>query len=289
MAAQTRKAIKARMKSVRNTRKITKAMELVAASKMRRAIAQTMKSRPFAKTLAQALAETTTSLPENITHRLLHPTANAKKTLFIVFSSDRGLAGGLNVNIAKLALAEVRALSQEDVEVVAVGRKGGDALQRAGVSIVARFSALSNHPTFADLLPVARLALEGFMQGTYREVRVIYTDFVSGISQRPAAMTLLPVATPASATAQKNTEALFEPSPAELLERLLPMVAETLLWQSLLESVASEHASRMLAMKNASDAAGDMLSALSFTYNQARQSAITQEIAEISSGKAALE
>ena len=285
MAAQ-RKAIKARIKSVRNTRKITKAMELVAASKMRRAIAQAGKSRVYAKTAREAIAEALAGLPEDVVHGLMQANPTANKTLLVVFSSDRGLAGGLNVNLAKAALLEMKKFTKDDVDVIAVGRKGADALQRAGANITARFPALSNNPAFADLLPAARLALQGFAEGKYKEVRIVYTNVISGISQIPTASVLLPLAAPEGAGMQPG---MFEPTPQRVLDQVLPALAETMLWQALLESVASEHAARMLAMKNASDAASDMLSALTFTYNQARQSAITQEIAEISGGKAALE
>ena len=141
------------------------------------------------------------------------------------------------------------------------------------------------------------MALSGFLEGTYKEVRVLFTDFVSGVSQVPATNTLLPLQSPLNrhsgldpeSKVSGTTDSLFEPSAQEVLDATLPALAETLLWQMLLESVASEHAARMMAMKNASDAASDMLSSLTFTYNQARQGAITQEIAEISGGKSALE
>lgn len=286
--AQSRKLIKARIKSIRNTRKITKAMELVAASKMRRAVAAVLRTRPYAKEAWAAIQSVLEASP-NIAHPLLEPKPEASKTLLVLFSSDRGLAGGFNVNMIRAALVDARALGLANVEMIGVGRRGADALERAGVTVAARFPALSNNPTFADLLPAARLALEGFLTGKYKAVKLGFTDYISGITQKPKIIDLLPLSPHLAEQDKATTEYLFEPSPAQVLDRILPALAETMLWQALLESTASEHAARMLAMKSASDAAKDMLGALTFTYNQARQASITQEIAEISSGKAALE
>lgn len=286
--AQSRKLIKARIKSIRNTRKITKAMELVAASKMRRAVSAVLRTRPYADE-AWATVQSVLAASPNLAHRLLAPQPEATKTLLVLFSSDRGLAGGFNVNMIRTAMAEARALGTDSVEVLAVGRRGADALERAGVTISARFPALSNNPTFNDLLPAARLALDGFLTGKYRSVKLGFTNYISGITQKPTIVDLLPLSRSMATTKETATEYLFEPTAAEVLNQILPAIAETMLWQALLESTASEHAARMLAMKNASDAAKDMLTGLTFTYNQARQAGITQEIAEISSGKAALE
>jgi F-type H+-transporting ATPase subunit gamma len=284
--AQSRKLIKARIKSIRNTRKITKAMELVAASKMRKATAATLRSRPYTQEAWATIRSVLRSAPE-LRHPLLTANPKAKKTLIILFSSDRGLAGGFNVNMIRTTIQETKRLGIEQVDIVGVGKRGADALERSGVKIIARFPAMSNNPQFTDLLPVARMALEGFLTGEYRGVSLAYTDFISGITQKPRIQELLPL-TP-DLDEQSGSEYTFEPSPMTVLERVLPALAETMTWQALLESIASEHAARMMAMKNASDSAKDMLSALTFTYNQARQAGITQEIAEISSGKAALE
>ena len=288
--AQSRKIIKARIKSIRNTRKITKAMELVAASKMRRAVASVLRTRPYAREAWGTMKSILAASP-NLAHPLMQAKPQATKHLIVLMSSDRGLAGGLNVNIQRAVMDEIGRLGgKEMVEVVAIGRRGADAVERAGVKVLARFPALTNNPAFADLLPAARLVLENFLQGQHKTVRLAYTDFISGISQRPTITQLLPLTSDiAEVEDGKVTEFTFEPSPAEVLNRVLPALAETMLWQALLESAASEHASRMIAMKNASDAAKDMLGALTFTYNQVRQASITQEIAEISSGKAALE
>ncbi len=265
-------------------------MELVAASKMRRAVASVLRTRPYAREAWSTMRAILAASPE-LTHPLMQAKPDATRHLVIVMSSDRGLAGGLNVNIQRAAQEEIQRLGGKDlVDIIGVGKRGADVVERGGGKVLARFPALTNNPAFTDILPVARLALEHFLNGHHKTVSLAYTDFISGISQRPKVMQLLPLS-PALApeTTERVTEFTFEPSPAQVLERVLPALAETMLWQALLESAASEHASRMMAMRNASDAAKDMLTGLTFTYNQARQASITQEIAEISSGKAALE
>lgn len=252
---------------------------------MRRAVAAVAKTRPYAKeawaTITALLGSTDTS------HALLQAQPSATQTLLVLMTSDRGLAGGFNVNMIRKAVKELKELGSENVEVIALGRRGADAVERAGMKVIARFPSLTNNPTFYDLLPVARLVLERFLQGECKEVKLGFTDFISGITQTPQIINLLPLV---PETGQPFTrEMKFEPSPAAVLDRMLPAVTEMMLYQALLETAASEHAARMMAMKNASDAAKDMLNALTFTYNQARQAGITQEIAEISSGKAALE
>lgn len=287
--AQSRKLIKARIKSVKNTRKITKAMELVAASKMRRAVAMALKTRPFAKVAWETVRAILERLGDEFSHPLLASNPTATRTLFVLFTSDRGLAGGYNVNMLKAAIAEIKSLPEGSVDVIAVGKRGADAMQRLKIPVVASFVNLGNAPRYEDMLPIMRLALEGFAQGKYARVRLGYTEFVSGITQRPTVQEVLPMKTTGAKTASAVGEYKFEPDPRSVLDTILPKIIGSTFFQALLESTASEHAARMLAMRNASDSAGEMLTALTFTYNQARQAAITQEIAEISSGKAALE
>lgn len=284
MAVQTR-AIKRRIKSVKNTRKITKAMELVAASKMRRAVSSVLGTRPYA-TLAWETVRAVGQVGLEL-HPLLKP-SEGKRILLVMFASDRGLAGGYNTNVIKKTLATIASWGPDaTIEAICIGRRAGDAMRRAGVNVIASFTDLSNHPSFVDILPVARLALQTFTKGECDQVVMSYTDFVSALVQKPAVFNLLPLVPPTGTVGL--SEFRFEPSPMAVLDRLLPRIAETMIFQALLEASASEHASRMFAMRNASEAAGDMIDGLTFTYNQARQASITQEIAEISSGKAALE
>ncbi len=289
--AQSRKLIKARIRSVKNTGKITKAMELVAASKMRRAVSGALKTRPYARIAWEAVREILAHHVD-VTHALLVAKPGATRTLVVLFTSDRGLAGGFNVNIMKALTTELQKMSQGSVDVIAIGKRGSDAMQRAGIPVLATFVGLGNAPRYADMLPALRMAVDAFAVGTYRKVMLAYTDYVSGITQRPVVRDVLPLVPSddeIDAPKHRTGEFLFEPSPSLVLDTVLPGVVGTMFYQALLESSASEHAARMVAMKSASDAASDMQDALTFTYNQARQAAITQEIAEISSGKAALE
>lgn len=297
MPAVTQKIVKRRIKSIANTMKITKAMELVSAAKMRKAVQGALSTRPFA-TLSWATITALSQVVGGAKHPLLDENVEATKKLLVVFTADRGLAGGFNANIIKAVL---KSYQGTDVDVIAIGRRGADALTRRGLNVISRFEGLTNKPTFADLLPIGRQILESYLKKDYREVHIGYTDYISGLIQKPRIYKLLPFSKPdvigEESTGQikdqplrhGSTEYLFEPDPQAVLNRVLPRLVETMLYQALLESAASEHSARMLAMRSASDAAKDMLSDLKFTYNQIRQSTITREIAEISSGKAALE
>ena len=304
MPAVTQKIVKRRIKSIANTMKITKAMELVSAAKMRKAVQGALSTRPFA-TLSWATITALSQVVGGAKHPLLEENISATKKLLIVFTADRGLAGGFNANIIKATMKWVGAVGTDpgisSIDVIAIGRRGADALTRRGLNVISRFEGLTNKPTFADLLPIGRQILESYLKKDYREVHIGYTDYISGLIQKPRIYKLLPFSKPdvigEESTGQikdqplrhGSTEYLFEPDPQAVLNRVLPRLVETMLYQALLESAASEHSARMLAMRSASDAAKDMLSDLKFTYNQIRQSTITREIAEISSGKAALE
>lgn len=289
--AMSRKLIKSRISSVKNTRKITKAMEMVAASKMRKAVSATFRGRPYvvlAKSTIEAVMERSGA---SLNHPML-TLGTGDRELVVLFTSDRGLAGGYNVNMVKFAREKMKTLG--DVDVIAVGKRGSDAMQRLKVNVVASFAGLGNAPKYSDIVPVARLALDGFLQGKYRRVRLLYTDYISGVTQTPSMQTVLPYGEGGENRGQgaegkgSSSDYTIEPNASELLSRVIPNLVMTTFYQALLESSASEHAARMLAMKNASDSARDMMESLTFTYNQVRQAAITQEIAEISSGAAAL-
>lgn len=303
--------IRRRIKSVGNTRKITRAMELVAAAKMRRAVAASQRSRSYAA-LARDMLSRLAGLVEPGAHPLL-AAAPVERMLLIVITSHRGLCGGFNANILRRAVGQwrqprrlaVQRIGEEDVppaeglavDVVAVGRKGEEAFRRAGADIVASFRVAGDIPTAAEARPIAQLAQRGFLAGKYQKVVVAYTDFVSSLVQTPRLLQLLPVSTGdleailAGGDAPRTdlAETLFEPDPATVLEAMLPRLVEALTFQALLESSASEHSARMLAMRNATDAAGDMIDDLTLTYNGARQAGITREIAEIAAGTAAQE
>lgn len=305
--------IRRRIKSVANTRKITRAMELVAAAKMRRAVAASQRSKAYAGLARDMLAHlAAVTQPED--HALL-VAKPVRRILMVVITSHRGLCGGFNANILRRAVAQARSpermavhrvaggadvLPEGDVtvDVVAVGRKGEDAFRRADVPVTASFRIAGDLPTAAEARPIAQLAMREFQEGRYEKVVVAYTDFQSSLMQVPKFRQLLPVsphdmekmlAGDDEAPAASVQETIFEPTAARVLDQMLPRLVEVLTFQAMLESSASEHSARMLAMRNASDAAGEMIDDLTLTYNGARQAGITREIAEIAAGSAAQE
>ena len=289
--AMSRKLIKSRISSVKNTRKITKAMEMVAASKMRKAVAATLRGRPYVLLAKDTIEAVMARSGASLNHPML-VAGKGDRELVILFSSDRGLAGGYNVNIVKFAREQMKTL--ENVDVVAVGKRGADTMMRLKQNVIASFTGLANAPRYSDIAPVARIALDGFLQGKYRRVRLFYTHYVSGMVQTPRMQTVLPYGESDVANGESmksktaSSDYTIEPNATELLSQVIPNLVMTAFYQALLESSASEHAARMVAMKSASDSARDMMESLTFTYNQVRQAGITQEIAEISSGAAAL-
>ncbi|MBI5793826.1 ATP synthase F1 subunit gamma [Candidatus Uhrbacteria bacterium] len=301
MAVQTR-AIKRRIKSVKNTRKITKAMELVAGSKMRKAVSAVLESRPYAK-LAWNTVQSIGRLTDTSLHPLLRRHQKTTSVLMFLITSDRGLAGGFNTNILRRTREAIKTLGgAEHVSAVCIGKRGADALKRLGVPILASFVEITNNTKFSEILPIGRMVVDEYTKGSFDKVVLAYTDFVSAVSQMPVILDFLPLSVETVKSVgqakqaghedvkfTKASEYTFEPSPQQVLDRVLPRLIETMVYQAVLESAASEHSSRMMAMRSASDAAGEMIDDLTFTFNQARQAGITQEIAEISSGKAALE
>lgn len=299
--------IRRRIKSVTNTRKITKAMELVAAAKMRRAVQATLASRPYAEAAWRAITEIA-AMKGTVSHPLLtghagEDGASAKESgriLVIAVHSDRGLCGGFNSQLMRAYGVFSRAKSAAK-DVLVIGKKGQDAHARAGSAIVAAFDGIVDKPELVRVRPIADIAMNDFKSGKYEEVWLAYTDFKSALSQTPNVKRLLPMSRieglgevgdavkEGVAKAETMTDFLFEPSPEAVLDDMLPRLVEAQVWQALLESSASFHSAQMMAMRSATDAAGDMIDDLTLTYNQARQAGITREIAEISSGKAALE
>ena len=303
MAVQTR-AIKRRIKSVKNTRKITKAMEMVAASKMRKAVSAVALSRPYSK-LAWDTVRAIGSHVDTSLHPLLRSRPEGKNVLLLLITSDRGLAGGFNTNILRKTRETIKNLDDGiGIETICIGKRGADAMRRMNLPIMASFQEVTNNTKFEEVLPIGRLVIHEFSSEKFDKVLVAYTDFVSPVTQTPMILELLPLGKEEDLstigeveppTTQRlnhlttSAEYTFEPSPDLVLNKILPRLVETMVYQAVLESAASEHSARMMAMRSASDAAGEMIDDLTFTFNQARQAGITQEIAEISSGKAALE
>jgi len=282
-------------------------MELVAASKMRKAVSSVLASQPYAEAAWTAIKEMAKVTDAGL-HPLLSTKPDAERVMVILFTSERGLCGGFNSQLLRQVSQFTGKLPKDlPVDFVTIGRKGQVAIQRQGLSLIATFNELASHPTVAEMRPIADLAVGDFTAGKCRAIYLAFTDYVSALVQKPRVSQLLPVArieglgevgeALAQSQNEKNElnitdpshEYLFEPSPSEVLDVMLPRLVESQIYQALLESSASEHSARMLAMRTASDSAEEMIDSLTLSYNQARQAGITAEIAEISSGKAALE
>jgi F-type H+-transporting ATPase subunit gamma len=267
---------------VRNIKQITRAMQFVAASKLKRAQDSTLAARPYSEKLDEVLADLASVLDED-DHPLLAERDEGGKRLIVLVTTDRGLAGPLNTNTIRYAAREITE-HPGDLSVVTVGRKGRDAMRRAGVPLEAHFAGFGDRPTFADVLPLARLITDDFMAGTYARVDIIYSRFVSTLVQRPEMFQLLPVRASEDTEGIPGRQFIFEPGAATVLEQLVPRYVATRLFQAVLEAKASEESSRMVAMKNATENAEDLIEDLTLSYNKVRQANITREMIEIASG-----
>lgn len=299
------KEIKRRIKSVKSTKKITKAMELVAASKMKRAISRTLASREYARYSWEVLSSLSQQAEES-NHPLLKVNTTAQKSLIILVTSNRGLCGAYNSQVIKKVFSIIKENTGKQIDFISVGKKGEVALRRLGQNIVASFNDISDTAGFSDALPIVNYAMELFKQGTYSSVSIAYTDFVSALSQVATIRPILPVSSAEISSfiqtvgeekskikspqvgPVRSVQYTFEPDYEILMSVLVEKLARMQFYQMLLESTASEHSSRMVAMKNASEAAGEMIDDLTLVFNKARQSSITQEISEISAGMASV-
>ncbi len=292
------KEIKRRIKSVKSTKKITKAMELVSASKMKRAISATLSARPYSGyswEVLQALSEHVTE-----TKNPLLEVREVTKTLVIFVTSNRSLCGGYNAQVTRKTIGFLKENTGQHIDFISVGSKGEAALRRMGQNIIASFNGVSDKPTLKDVLPIANYAIDLYKKKEYDRIVVAYTDFVSGLTQIPRIYTLLPVkreelkeellgeSQVSDTKHQTPTDYTFEPDYETLMSIIVEKIARMRVFQMILESSASEHSARMLAMKNASDAAGEMIDELTLAFNKARQGSITQEISEISAGMASV-
>ncbi|MFA5055143.1 MAG: ATP synthase F1 subunit gamma [Dehalococcoidia bacterium] len=284
----TIRQINRRIKSVRNTSKVTKAMEMIAASKMRRAQERTLASRPYAEKICQVLADLAaqTRVGEEGHPLLIKRPVN--KIAVIHITPDRGLCGGLVANVNRNVARFIMDHKGTPVANVAVGRKGRDFMLRSGQQVRAEFINMSDKPSVSDILPVARIVVDDYCAGLVDEVYISYTQFVNTVSQKPAIVKLLPIE-PAVFEAGKNNEYIYEPTPQEVMSELLPRFIEMSLYHSLLEAIASEQSARMVAMRNATDNAHELIGELTLKYNKARQEMITKELLDIVGGVAALE
>ncbi|OUC05827.1 ATP F0F1 synthase subunit gamma [Litorilinea aerophila] len=287
--ASTRE-IRRRIRSVKNIAQVTKAMEAVSAAKMRKAQSQVLATRPYAQQAREVLSYIA-RLP-NIENELnpLIQSRPVKRTGILLITADRGLAGGFNANVIRRAAAFMRERRRAgvEVEVVTVGRKGRDWLLRYDPAVRAEFTGMPDSPTSYDIGPIARVLIDDFTQGHFDEVVMVYTDFVNTLRQEPVVQKLLPIE-PAEPSVTMAPEYIFEPSPEAVLSRVLYGFTEVQILQALYESIASEHSARMVAMRNATDAANELIDTLTLTYNKARQEGITSELMDIIGGAVALE
>jgi F-type H+-transporting ATPase subunit gamma len=283
----SQREIRRRIGSAKNIKQITRAMQFVAASKLRRAQESTLAARPYREKLDEVIADLAAVLSGE-DHPLLagRDLSGTHNRLIIVITSDRGLAGALNTNTVRFAAREI-VEHPGDLKVIPIGRKGRDAMRRSGVPIAAYFEGFGEKPSFADTLPVARLVSDDFVAGTYDRVDVIYPRFVSTLVQRPVMEQLLPIQPADDVTGIPGNQFLFEPSPEEFLRALLPRYVATRLYASVLETTASFFSSQMLAMKNATENAEELIEDLTLSYNKVRQANITREMVEIASGASA--
>lgn len=303
--------IKRRLRSVTNTRKITKAMELVSSVKMRKAVNTVTAARPYAEHAWEMLL-TVAQTSHSEQHPLLRHEVQPKKIAVLTIASNRGLVGGFNTNLTSAVAKYVKNLEQETgatIETVIMGTKGRSLASQYHLNITAEFPKEDILFSSLEIRPMSKMLIDGFTNGEYDRVIVAYMDYISSLVQKPAIRQILPlsaeefssgIAGIVEANERKHIleeeaedvakhEYLFEPNADQLLESLLPRLVEMQIYRAVLETNAAEHAARMVSMKNASDSAGDLITDLTLSYNQARQAAITQDLSEISAGRAALE
>ncbi len=296
----TVREIRRRIKSVKNIAQVTRAMQAVSASKMRRAQEAVLATRPYAQRAWTLLTHLAAQRGET---EQMHPLLQARpvnKIALLLLTSDRGLCGAFNTNIIRQTVEYIKAVAVP-VDVVAVGRKGREAILRRNKSLLAEFSDLPAQPSLLDVTPIARILLDSFLDGTYDAVWLAYTDFINTLRQEPVARRLLPLmpsemekqamaeyVTPAAPETAQVTEYIYEPDPRTILNTVVPRFTELQIYQALLESIASEHSARMVAMRNATENAEALTQDLQLTYNKARQQSITSEIMDIAGGAEAL-
>jgi F-type H+-transporting ATPase subunit gamma len=281
--------IRTKIKSVANTRKVTRALEMVSASKIRKAQERMKTSRPYAQAMKQVighLAQANTDYQ----HPFLVQRDEVKRVGYIVISSDRGLAGGLNNNLFRRMLGEVRQWQDKDAEidVVTIGQKASTFFRRIKVDMIGSVTHLGDQPRVDQLIGVIKVMLDAFTEGKVDRVYLVYNHFVNTMTQKASFDQLLPLPASESKMASHDWDYLYEPDAATVLEHVMTRYIESLVYQAVLENVASEHAARMVAMKAASDNANKLIGELQLVYNKARQAAITQEISEIVGGAAAV-
>jgi F-type H+-transporting ATPase subunit gamma len=288
--------IRRRIRSIRNTAKITKAMELVAASRLRRAQMRVTAARPYSEAIRALVAELGALAPTG--GEALHPLLvqrEVRSVGVLLVTPDRGLAGALNTNIIRRAtelILENERAEGRTVQVVTVGRKGQDFLARRGRTLLGTFIGMVASVKYDDVIPIARVIMDSYISGSIDRAMLVYPRFISTLSQRPEVVQLLPIEPPEAArepgVSSRRLDYIFEPDPQTILEQLLPRYIEVLIYQAVLETAASFFSAQMVAMRNASDNAKDLVESLSLTYNKVRQANITNQVTEIASAAEAM-
>ena len=282
------KEIRGKIKSIKNTQKITKAMEMVAASKMRKAQERMQASRPYAEKMRNVIAHLSQAHAE-----IKHPfmiEREIKRVGYIVVTSDRGLCGGLNVNLFKKTINDMKTHHDNGIEidVVAIGRKAVDYFKRQNANLLAEVSQIGDKPHIDALIGSVKVMLDAFTEGNIDALYLVSNDFVNTMTQQPVVQQMLPVSGTDDTELKHHWDYIYEPDSKEILDGLLMRFVESQVYQGVVENIACEMSARMVAMKAATDNAGDIISNLETVYNKARQAAITQEISEIVAGASAV-
>ena len=277
-----------KIKSVKSTRKVTTALEMVSASKIKKAQDQMQASRPYTQKIKQIISHLAKARPE-----YKHPflvDQEADRVGYIIISTDRGLCGGLNSNLFKNAVMHMRDWESKgaNIDLVTIGNKAANTFKKTNVDLKANISSLGDNPELTKIIGVVKVMLDAYANGELSHVYLVFNDFVNTMTQKPTIDQLLPLPASDETAITENWDYLYEPGAQEVLDQLLNRYIESLVFQGVLENLASEHAARMVAMKSASDNASDLIKDLQLVYNKARQAAITQEISEIVGGAAAV-
>lgn len=284
---ENKKAVLRRIKAVKSTQQITKAMKMVSAAKLRRAQEKVLAARPYSKELAKMLARLVAG-GAGANHPMLAQRSGTPTVGYVVMTADRGLAGSFNVNIIRKAQLSLKA-DPRPLKLISIGRKGRDFFRKRGVNSVLEFTGIGEEPSFAVTRQMVQELVQLYLDGQVDEVRLIYTEFVNPVTHRPTEVQLLPVQPPQQkADEGQAMDYIYVPSSDHVLDTLVPRFVETVFYQAILESKASEHGARMTAMGNATDNAKEMIEKLTLAYNRARQAGITREISEIVGGAEAL-
>ena len=278
------KEIRGQIKAIQNTAKITKAMEMVAASKMRKAQESVLTARAYAEGITQVIANLMQAHPE-YKHPFFARREDIKREALILVTTDKGLCGGLNSNALRLTLQTLKAQKAE-VEVINIGRRGGMFIRRLGVEVTGSVENIPDSPELTDILGAAELDMNRYLEGHFDEVHLIYSEFINTMTQTPRIMRLLPLPLSEEPSHPGYWDYIYEPESQQVLNGLLRRSFEALVYHGVLENKACEQSARMVAMKSATDNANEIVDDLSITYNKARQAAITQELSEIVAGGA---